>query len=534
MQNILLVDDDFFIRTSLKKLLEVEGYAVLTEGNANDAIRSFDEKLPDIVLLDLKMPDMNGIELLKIFKKKSPLVEIIMITGHGDLETAIQTLKEGAFGYIQKPIDFSKLFIEILKAFDKQKLQIQINNYHANLEMLIKEKTEELNKRIIAEEALRTNINEARIFQSKLIKTSLPKIYNINFSTCYLPYDKVGGDFFNIILKEDNLLFYIADISGHGVSSAIISSFIKALLDNWIKNDGIYSPLALINLLKKSLHDEEIFKEDMVTVFIGNLNTGSLELTYLSAGHHLPIVISRDEEGNFNSTDLEKTFKPLTTLLEYDSYEEKTVTLKNHTKFLLYSDGLIEWKDGGNRITGNDFLQDFITENGLSKRTIHEFVGRITDGRQDDDISYILMEIDDEFEKNYFCDLGDYNFIMNDITSELSRRYTIESRIFLKILNCLEEAVVNAVEHGNKNSREKNINLKIRFEKENIVFIIKDDGEGFDWQKTLSDKKIQKNKIRERGFLVMKHFSDEFHFNDKGNELTISFRLYRNTGDPKK
>jgi len=115
-----------------------------------------------IALVDLKMSYMDGIELLREIKKKSKLTEVIIITGHSGIKTAIEALKEGAFRYMQKPIDYDELTIYIKTAMEKQEQQKKIDAYVANLEKAIKEKNKELKLREQAEKEL-LKLNECFI-----------------------------------------------------------------------------------------------------------------------------------------------------------------------------------------------------------------------------------------------------------------------------------------------------------------------------------------------------------------------------------
>ena len=101
---ILLVDDEPGIRNVLGITLQDMGYPVLLAGSGDEAINVFEKNLPAIVLTDIKMPGMDGIELLSAVKRRQPETEVIMITGHGDMDLAIKSLKLAAADFITKPI----------------------------------------------------------------------------------------------------------------------------------------------------------------------------------------------------------------------------------------------------------------------------------------------------------------------------------------------------------------------------------------------------------------------------------------------
>jgi DNA-binding NtrC family response regulator len=118
-EQVLLVDDEPGILKVLGISLADRGYRVFTAESGEEALRIFNDARPDIVLTDIKMPAMDGIELLKRIKQESPNCEVIMITGHGDMELAIQSLKYDASDFITKPIHDDALDIALRRALEK-------------------------------------------------------------------------------------------------------------------------------------------------------------------------------------------------------------------------------------------------------------------------------------------------------------------------------------------------------------------------------------------------------------------------------
>ncbi|MBU0969236.1 MAG: response regulator [Proteobacteria bacterium] len=138
---VLLVDDEEGIRTVLGISLADGGYEVHTAKDGRVASQIVKTLLPDIVLTDIRMPGMDGIELLKFIKGQFPDIEVIMITGHGDLRLAIDSLKMDAVDFITKPINNDILEIALKRARDRIENRKQITRYTKNLEGLVKEKT---------------------------------------------------------------------------------------------------------------------------------------------------------------------------------------------------------------------------------------------------------------------------------------------------------------------------------------------------------------------------------------------------------
>jgi signal transduction histidine kinase len=141
-KTILLVDDESDIREVLSLPLSDLGYRVCEAENGSQALKVFRALRPSIVLTDIKMPGMDGIELLQKIKHENPETEVIMITGHGDMDLAIKSLKNEATDFITKPINVSALEIAVRRAKDKIVTRQKLQEYTQNLENLIREKTE--------------------------------------------------------------------------------------------------------------------------------------------------------------------------------------------------------------------------------------------------------------------------------------------------------------------------------------------------------------------------------------------------------
>jgi len=143
-EKILIVDDEEGIRKVLGISLADRGYTVLTAENAVEALRIFSAEQPDMVLTDIKMPGMDGIELLRRLKEANPDTEVVVITGHGDMDLAIKSLKYEATDFITKPIDDANLDRALQKSRERIALRSQLRQYTENLESLLQQKSERL------------------------------------------------------------------------------------------------------------------------------------------------------------------------------------------------------------------------------------------------------------------------------------------------------------------------------------------------------------------------------------------------------
>lgn len=122
MADILIIDDEKAIRKTLTEILSFEGYKIDEAADGEEGLKKFKEKSYDAVLCDIKMPKLDGIEFLQKAADSSPDVPIIMISGHGNIETAVEAVKKGAYDFISKPPDLNRLLITIRNAMERSSL----------------------------------------------------------------------------------------------------------------------------------------------------------------------------------------------------------------------------------------------------------------------------------------------------------------------------------------------------------------------------------------------------------------------------
>jgi two-component system nitrogen regulation response regulator NtrX len=135
---ILVVDDESSIRTALQGILEDEGYRVITANDGLDALSVLQKELPDLVLLDIWMPRLDGLDTLQRLKELHPDLAVVMISGHGTIETAVKATKLGAFDFIEKPLSLEKVLVIVHNAIGMSRLKEE----NASLRGMIQERFE--------------------------------------------------------------------------------------------------------------------------------------------------------------------------------------------------------------------------------------------------------------------------------------------------------------------------------------------------------------------------------------------------------
>lgn len=118
---LLLVDDEERFLSTSKILLEKRGITTITASSGQDALHILEERRIDVVILDVKMPGMDGVQVLREIKRRFPLIEVIMLTGHASVESAVEGLKLGAFDYVMKPCDVPDLVEKAREACDRKR-----------------------------------------------------------------------------------------------------------------------------------------------------------------------------------------------------------------------------------------------------------------------------------------------------------------------------------------------------------------------------------------------------------------------------
>ena len=125
MAKILVIDDQRSIRGTLKDILEMEGHSVQLAEDGAQGVDMFSAEKFDIVLTDIKMPGLDGMEVLAKIMELRPECPVIMISGHGNIDTAVESIKMGAFDFIEKPLDLNRLLITIKNALDKGEIVVE-------------------------------------------------------------------------------------------------------------------------------------------------------------------------------------------------------------------------------------------------------------------------------------------------------------------------------------------------------------------------------------------------------------------------
>jgi phosphoserine phosphatase RsbU/P len=327
MSKILVIDDENTILENLKFVLEIQDYTVITAYGSEAGINLFREKMHeiDVVVTDMKMPRLSGMDVLKEIKKLSPEMEVIVLTGHGEMENAILAMKEGAFEYLRKPVNADNLIITINNAIAKRNLTIEnINMQHELLEY---------------NTYFKSLLDSAQKILINIIPKRLPVIPGFEFAVKYKSSDAVGGDMYNVFDLDDKLFFYIFDVSSHGILASIITIILKSFIQNVIYNyrhggtkQSLPEIISDLNIELNVNTAQSVF----ATLFMGYIEKNSKKFYYVSAGHITQYIFSDNLPVPLPSTGT------VLGVFEDANFSCNEIQLNQGDKILLFTDGLTE------------------------------------------------------------------------------------------------------------------------------------------------------------------------------------------------
>lgn len=333
---ILAIDDDPLVRQSIVMYLEDCGYDVLEAENGQEGIEVYREHSPDLILCDIRMPELSGMQVLEVVTKESPDVPVIMISGAGMINDVVESLRLGALDYLVKPIsDLGVLGHAVNQALTKKQLEFENQLFRTELEKANQELQNNL-------DVLQKDQEAGRRAQLQLLPPPESTIGDYEFLHTVIPSLNVSGDFLDYFEIDNRFIgFYIADVSGHGSASAFVTMMLKSLFNQPIRNyriskdPTILSPKRVLEYLNQEILSANISKH--VTVFYAVIDTQSKKLDYGIAGHFPRPMLIIDGQKSI----IEHRGFPVG-MFDWASFEEHQVSIDNEFSICLFSDGVLE------------------------------------------------------------------------------------------------------------------------------------------------------------------------------------------------
>lgn len=333
---VLVIDDDENVRRSIVSYLNDSGYHTFEAADGEEGLAKMASEKPELVLCDLRMPKLDGINVLKVIADAYAHVPIIVISGAGVMSDVVEALRLGASDYLIKPIfDLEVLEHAIERSLERYSLRRENLKYRHQLE--------QANSELKANLAVLEQDQQAGLqVQKKMLPVSPMQKSSYIFHHQIIPSVYLSGDFVEYVtVGNDHVVFFIADVSGHGASSAFVTVLMKNLTArmrsqyNRGEDDSILHPAQFLAQANAELLGTAIGKH--ATLFFAVLDTQNNHLTYSVAGQ-LPVPILVSESG---AQYLQGRGAPVG-LFEETSYTEIEIDLPDRFRLLLFSDGILE------------------------------------------------------------------------------------------------------------------------------------------------------------------------------------------------
>ena len=378
---ILVVDDEPRNVRILQIQLNARGYTVYTAADGLEALDTVEKEMPDLILLDINMPRMDGFEVVKRIRsdEATEFLPIVMITALRDTrENRIKSIEAGADDFIEKPFDSLEVLARVRSLLRIKHYQDTLAKYNARLQ-------EELQM--------------ARSIQEILIpQNGVQELSRFRIASRCCPEMAVGGDFFDVWeIAPNRLGVFISDVMGHGVSAAFVTVFIKTILAEFqqqIEDNPGYL-LEILNTRFNDLISSRLFM--FATAFCGMIDLSKGELVCANAGHSFPLLYNEHQKAYHPIGD-KNTGNGLG-IWRDSVYETTHYPFDALSRMLLYTDGVYEAKNPKGEEFSVDRLQQLVsacTEQSAAElvTNISEAVDTFTDScPKDDDLTLIAIEV---------------------------------------------------------------------------------------------------------------------------------------------
>ncbi|HDS0920168.1 TPA: SpoIIE family protein phosphatase [Pseudomonas putida] len=381
---LLIIDDDDVVRASLAAYLEDSGFSVLQAGNGQQGLQVFEEHQPDLVICDLRMPQMGGLELIRQVSERAPQLPVIVVSGAGVMSDAVEALRLGAADYLIKPLeDLAVLEHSVRRALDRSRLVLENQRYRDKLEAANRELEASLH-------LLQEDQTAGRQVQMNMLPESPWVAGEFAFEHQIIPSLYLSGDFVDYFrVDERRIAFYLADVSGHGASSAFVTVLLKFMTTRLmfeLKRSRMreFKPSEVLSHINRGLINSKLGKH--VTMVGGVIDEESGLLTY-AVGGHLPLPVLHTPG---HTRYLEGRGLPVG-LFDEATYQDLVVELPPQFSLSLMSDGILDLLPGDTLKDKEAALPEIVRAAGGSLDGLRQRFGLATLGEMPDDIALLVL-----------------------------------------------------------------------------------------------------------------------------------------------
>jgi serine phosphatase RsbU (regulator of sigma subunit) len=384
-KRIVVVDDTEMVRKVLVQYLERLGFSALEAADGQSGLDVIRASTPDLVLCDLRMPNLDGLGVLKVLKQESPDLPIVVMSGQGLLQDAIGALQLGAWDYVAKPVDLPVLEHAINKALEKAALVEENRRYRTHLELLNRELAASL--RLLAEDE-----NAGRQIQFRMLPRNHQRFGDYLFTRDVVPSRFLSGDFIDAFsIDSRHWGFYLADVSGHGVSSALVTVLLRTFVQRQVASaiqsgdDLVLSPARLLMRLNDEMARDDLDKH--LTIFYGVIDLQENALLYANAGHFpWPVLCDGDAV-----TVLEQPGVPVG-MMPRSRYQQHRVPLAPFMSLSIFSDGVLEVLGQSTLDAKLDYLRGFFGRPDVTVEQARQELHLDSASALPDDVAILIIQ----------------------------------------------------------------------------------------------------------------------------------------------
>jgi sigma-B regulation protein RsbU (phosphoserine phosphatase) len=382
---ILIVDDDLINIRVLEIPLRAQGYTVLKATSGQEALEQIEVSEPDLILLDIQMPQMDGFEVCRRIREneETQFVPIVMVTALKEAEDRIKSIEVGADDFISKPVDYHEVLARVGSLLRIKQYRDDLK--HANEELAIH------NARLEKELQMAKEIQQILIPQKR-------DLAGFRFFAHYVPEIDVGGDFFDLWeIGSGKLGVFISDVMGHGVSAAFVTVFIKTVVEEI--RGGINDPgelLAMLNTRFDRLISSQLFM--FATAFCAIIDLSKNTLSCANAGHPFPFLL-KHHQGICEPIGDKDAGKGLG-LAPNSVYKTHQYPFDDLSRVFLYTDGVYEIKNRGGEEFNRDRLKSVLLQQVTEPTpslvdNVLAAINQFSDGAEkDDDMTLVAVDVD--------------------------------------------------------------------------------------------------------------------------------------------
>ncbi|WNC11619.1 two-component system response regulator RssB [Pseudomonas coleopterorum] len=382
---LLIIDDDDVVRASLAAYLEDSSFSVLQANNGLQGLQVFEQQQPDLVICDLRMPQVGGLDLIRQVTELSPDIPVIVLSGAGVMNDAVEALRLGAADYLIKPLeDLAVLEHSVRRALDRSRLLLENRRYREKLETANRELEASLH-------LLQEDQTAGRQVQMNMLPQNPWSTDGFSFEHQIIPSLYLSGDFVDYFrVDEHRVAFYLADVSGHGASSAFVTVLLKFMTTRLMfesRRGGSmpeFKPSDVLGHINRGLINTRLGKH--VTMVGGVIDEHTGLLTY-SIGGHLPLPVLYTLE---RTRYLEGRGLPVG-LFNEATYTDHVMALPEQFSLTLFSDGILDLLPGETLKEKEAALPEIVSAAGGSLDGLRQTFGLATLGEMPDDIALMVL-----------------------------------------------------------------------------------------------------------------------------------------------